>query len=713
VRYLFHLVLACVAAAVPLCAQQRKPLSAVDLLSWKTIEAVELSPDGEQVIYSLKERDWKQNRFAKSLWIVRTDGQSQPVRFTDSEKDDSPKWAPDGRRVAFVSSREGAPQIWIVDRAGGAPEKLTNVPGSVISFSWAPDGKRIGLIARSPKKGSYEEGAKNKDAEIVINKWDFVIYKLLSSSVFLELDQSNELWLADVTNKRGEPAVTDVHVTQFAWSPDSRRIGVVFQAQPGFTTQRSDAMIYSIDTKQSQVILRGTGGQSWDDSAAYTNPMWSPDGKGLALMYRNASERWQAQSQLGIYRLSESKFVPVPGSDRLVLYNPKFTWIDEGRMFMENTASASRGLFSLSLTTGGIEPVAEHHSGDSRFSFSKDAKTMAFVRESARRPPDVYLSRAPFSASRPLTSLNAALAGASLPKIERVHWKSSDDAEVEGWLSTPDDFGPDRTYPLIVMVHGGPGYAVSDDFDMYIEWPYPYRMAPARGYLVLMPNYRGTGSYSAAFSKPSDVAKEPVDDIVTGIQYLVGRGFVDKTRIGIAGHSHGSWLGPQVLVTHPELFRAASFAEGGVDLISAYGQMPGWLNLNIHDYYYHGAPFQSREHYVAISPIFHTAGLTTPTLLEFGEQSLAAQGMEFQTALWRCGVPNELIIYPKTGHNMSRPQQEAESMARNMDWFDYWMLGKEDADASKQEQYKRWKTMTQEMQTMRKEHPCVASPGTR
>jgi dipeptidyl aminopeptidase/acylaminoacyl peptidase len=134
--------------------------------------------------------------------------------------------------------------------------------------------------------------------------------------------------------------------------------------------------------------------------------------------------------------------------------------------------------------------------------------------------------------------------------------------------------------------------------------------------------------------------------------------------------------------------------------------MPGWLNLNVHDYYHGGSPVGGLKRYIEISPIFHFAGVTSPTLLEYGEQSLAVQGMEFQTALWRCGVTNELIIYPKTGHNMSRPAQEAESMERNLDWFDYWMLGKRDSSPEKQQQYKRWEQTEQEMAQMRQTRPC-------
>lgn len=700
-----------------LCAQSVSRSKAVELLSWKSIESVEISPDGRQVIFSTKEPEWQQNRFSKSTWVVPADGSSEPVPLTAADKDENPRfptnkddaarWSPDGSRIAFVSTRDGTPQVWTVDKPGGTPQKITSVPGGVIAFEWSPDSRQIAFMALSANKGSFES-KRSKDAGVVINKWDFVIYKLLNNSIFLETDRPTELWLTDVTTHASEQLKIEGSVSQFAWAPDARRIAVTRHAGTDWASrQRDDVLIYSLATKQSQVLARGSGGEDWDQTTGYSNPVWSPDGTSLAVSFRNMAKRWQARPQILIYRFTESRFLPLPGADRLVLYGPRLTWPERDRMMLENTSRGSRQLFWLSVSNGELTPVSEHKGSESRNSVSRDGKTIAFARASTTEPPEVYVARAPFTSSTRLTSLNTSFRDIALPKFERVHWKSNDGVEVEGWLAKPIGFQANGKYPLIVMVHGGPGVAVPDDFEMFAEWPYPYRLAALRGYLVMFPNYRGTGSYSAAFSNPSKVDLEPVNDIVTGVQSLIAQGFVDEQKIGITGHSHGSWLGPMVLTRYPKMFRAASFAEGGVNIISAYGQMPGWLNLNIHDYYYGGSPIGGLKRYLEMSPIFHVAGVTSPTLLEFGEQSLAVQGMEFQTALWRCGVPNELIVYPKTGHNMSRPVQEAESMELNLDWFDYWMLEKADSTPDKQEQYKRWARIGQEMLNMRRNRPCT------
>ena len=713
-RQRFYIVAVVLFLAASVAAQESADNEFARALTWKNIESLELSPDGQQLIYTTKEPEWNQNKFVKSIWVTSTTPGGTPVPLTAPDKSedsrfpaqngDSPRWSPDGTHIAFISTRDGTPQIWLIDRPSGTPTKLTSGEGAVLSFAWSPDGKKIAYVARSKQKGSFEAGRNSdKDAGIVIDKWNFVVYKLFNNSAFLQLDQRNELWVIDIATGKAALITPDVHVTGFAWSPDGDRIAAVFQASPGLTTQRTDVLVWSQASGTSQVILQGTGGESFDNATGYSNPIWSPKGDALAVLYRNNAKRWQTKSQLGIYRFDQKRYVPVPGADRIVLYVPRFMWLEPDKMLLENTAHGSRRLYEVSLTDSRLTPVGDHNGSESLHAFSHDGKTMVFVRESPTHQPEIYVSHAPFTSSTQLSQMNGS---PTLPNFERIHWKSRDGVEVEGWLAKPADFDSKKKYPLLVIVHGGPGFAVPDAYEMFVEWPYPYRIAARKGYLVLFPNYRGTGSYSDTFSAPKDVAKEPADDVVTGVEFLIQQGFVDKNKIGIAGHSHGAWLGPVVLTENPKLFQAASFAEGGFDLISAYGQMPGWLNMNIHDYYYGGSPFGNLQRYIAMSPIFHVAGLTTPTLLEFGEQSLAVQGLEAETALWRCGVPSELVLYPRTGHNMSRPKQEAEAMQRNLDWFDYWLLGRK--DSGKQDQYNRWAALPGKAQEQRTQHPCTA-----
>ena len=279
---------------------------------------------------------------------------------------------------------------------------------------------------------------------------------------------------------------------------------------------------------------------------------------------------------------------------------------------------------------------------------------------------------------------------------ERVQWTSTDGRQIEGWLFKPLNFEEGKAYPLLVMVHGGPTFVVANRFEPYASdrggwiWPYPFRLFAERGYAVFFPNYRGTGSYGKSFREFSDEFKEPSDDIVSGISFLVKKGIADPKLVGIMGQSHGALLGPSVMAHH-RIFKASSFAEGLGNFITSYAYVPGRHNLDIGEYYSGGDPYNNPQRYIDRSSIFHFKNLATATLLEFGEQSTALLGLEILSALWRQGVPHEMIIYPQTGHNLTSPVLQLESINRNLDWFDYWMLSKKDSAPAKQEQYARGK----------------------
>jgi len=703
------LSLACICA--PIAAGQNtdtvEASTPLNALSFTRIEALDLSPDGTKVAFVTSEPDLEHDTFRKILWTVSANSKGVPVRLTDSGNDESPKWSPNGRDLAFLSTRHGISQIWSISARGGLFHKVTNISGGVVSFQWAPNGQQIAFLCPAPK-APYELHQDDKGG-VVVNKWDFSIYKLLRSKPFLDLDRGNQLWIVDLKSKQLRPILTKGDVTDFAWSPDSQKIATTVQVLPGLNSRRTDVIIYSIPQDESRVVLNGSGGQYFDNTSSYSNPVWSPDGENILFLNLHLESRWQATPRIGLYRLSDSTFTLLPAGDHLSLYNPQLSWTHDNGIVLENTVNGSRHLFFLPSVEGEAVLLTSNRGSQSHHSFSRDGKCVAFIQESTEEPPEIHLSVLPFTTSKPLTTLGRRMAKGITP-IEQVQWQSTDGTMVQGWLVKPEGFRATDKYPLIVLLHGGPGLVVSNEFDMYQEWPYPYRGFARRGYVVLMPNYRGSGSYRPPYSAPRDISDEPVEDIVSGVEWVKAQGFIDSDRIGIAGHSHGAWLGPQVMTTHPLLFRAASFAEGSVDKFSNYGEMSGWLNINVQDYYYLGTPYENAERYWRISPLFHVAGLRTATLLESGDQSLAVQGFEFQTALWRCGVPSEFVIYPKTGHTMDRPLQEAASADRNLDWFDYWLLGRKQPDPHKREQYLRWERTDSTMRIMRGEHPCSPTP---
>ena len=695
-------------------AQQKRLLRVEDLFAVKTIVELQLSPSGNEVVYLLQETNLKDNRHVRTMWRMSTTGRMEPIRVTDSDKDFSPRWSPDGKSLAFLSTRSGLTQIWLLDISSNKSERITDSATSILSFKWAPDGQRIAYVAQDEGKGSFDDSIK-KDRGIVIEKESFVVYRLLRNQLFLDLEKISHLSILDLNSRQTERLRDVQHIEEFVWSSDGRSLALTSKPAVG-DKWSSNVVIYYPATKQSVVALRGNQTEDWDHMTNYSGPLWSPDSQRLAFLYKDRRDRWSSINRVGIYTVKTGQLTLITKESELELYLSKFFWGSGDEIYFENTIKGSRGLFALSIVDGKVRTVLSSVGCDDQFSFSADYQKLAFVHQTSQQPPEIYVSEFPFKGQKKLTSLNHHFNEIELSSTERVSWLAPDGARIEGTLFRPINYAPGKAYPLLVFVHGGPTIAIENRFEPYSigtdwVWPYPFRLFADRGYTVFLPDYRGTASYGKTFRQTRDILKDPYEDIVSGISFLVRSGMVEQDKIGILGQSYGAWLGPYVMA-HKRIFKAASFAEGSGNMIAAYAQTSGRLNLNVHEYYLNGSPYDNPQHYIKLSPIFNFKDLTTATLLEFGEQSLAVQGLEFQSALWRQGVPHELVIYPKTGHNISSPALMLESINRNLDWFDYWMLGKRNPDPSKHGQYTRWEEMKAKMDKMRSRKSSKQPVGT-
>lgn len=209
--------------------------------------------------------------------------------------------------------------------------------------------------------------------------------------------------------------------------------------------------------------------------------------------------------------------------------------------------------------------------------------------------------------------------------------------------------------PLLTVLHGGPGVPSVNSYHPYEGWLYPVQVFATRGYAVFLPNYRQTDSFGKSFQQINVPKREPVSDVLTGIDHLAGNGIADMSRMGILGHSHGAWLGPMAAAERP-IFETASFAEGLNNYLSVYGQWQGYKNRSLHEHSLGGTPYEFPERYLELSPAFQNRYTkTTPSLLEYGQQATAIQGLETAKALWRHGTPHMFIVYPNVAHNIREP----------------------------------------------------------
>lgn len=684
-------VLLTVAAAGPAPAQQAATVQEgaptpepADLLRFEDLQSAELGPDGERVLLASRRAKLEENRWERSTWLVELGGDPGARELALREGARDLTWGPEGERVAFLApAQSGPPQVWLQRPGADSARQVTRHEGGVRSFAFSPGGGAVAFTALGPKP-AFEARGDSVPQGIEVDPETFVLYRLFGNRIFSEAQRTRELWVRplDGDPARGDSArrVSGDHSVQgYAWSPGGERLAISAGPEAGVMNLRSDLLLYRLGDDAPRVLREGVAGdpRAFDGAISYEDPFWSPSGDRIGFRKTDHTDRWSAIGRLGVLdpATGEARYLTEPDSQEF--YAADFHWLAPDRLLMENTSDARRGLWQVSLEDGGVTPVRVTDRYADGYSFDADGDRAVWIEQSMRTPPELYAADAPFDDDRRVTGFHDAHRERWSPEVESVTWTSTDGTEVQGWLVHPREAALSGPSPLLVVVHGGPGAAVVNRFHPYSAWLYPVQVFSARGYTVFLPNYRGTGSFGKDFREPDSNAEEPVEDVLTGIEHLVATRAIDGERVGIMGQSHGAWLGPMVVAEEPR-FAAASFAEGAGDKLSLYGQMPGSLNRNIHEYYMGTTPYEDPEKYLRESPVFLESFTgTTPTLFEYGQESLAVQGLEYASALWRQGTPHELVIYPETGHNIREPALHLDSMVRNLRWFRRWLLGED------------------------------------
>jgi dipeptidyl aminopeptidase/acylaminoacyl peptidase len=695
-----------------------------DFFTLRDPSNVELAPDGSEVVYTQTEADLAQDRYVSTLWRVATDGRTPPTRLTEREGDFAPQWAPDSRSVAFLSARTGTVQLWQRRRQGGEIVQLTHVPAGVASFRWAPDGHHIAFVAADDSLTTLdlrETAGESRPVTpvhqgVVIDRTRNLWWDVARLGTRPFCGQAH-LWVLAVETSEATPILPEFGLSGscggdgnsgYTWSPTSDRIAIAGGggADFGLVSNTQDVVIYSVAERRVVSALRGERGRDWSHQSEYSAPVWLADGTAIIAKYKHWRDRWDSPARFGVYSaaLGTEQSSPWGMPADFEADGARIVWVGSRSVLIENTVRAVRHLYMVDPATGHVDRVMPGDDYESEFSVSGDGRTIAFIRQGPQVPPEIYVASLPQAGHgeavrlRPLTFINQHLGSLHLPKTEHITWASTDGATIEGWLMKPLDYRAGTRYPLLVFDHGGPTGALANSFLPYFDiWPYPFQLFATRGFAVFMPNPRMTGTFGQAYRTVKDIAVQPVQDVMTGVDALIRRGLVDSTRMGIIGHSYGGYLGPLVMTTRRD-FAAAAFAEGSPDLFVLYGINPTASAVNLNEYYWGlgKSPYEDPSRYVKASPAFHVMGLHTPVLLEYGEGWLISAGLSgymFAGALQRAGVPMEYVVYPNTGHNIYLPSLQLESMNRTLDWFVYWLQGERDPDPAKAAQYARWDTM--------------------
>lgn len=626
-------------------------------LSWKTVQAPRISPDGRFVAYLVQAANWDENTFETQIWISMT-ATGERYQLTHSKKSSaSPEWSPDSRRIAFTSDRDGKQQLYLISPTGGEATQLTSFDGGVGAFHWSPDGKHIAFTSPGPESKARKD-RQEKYGEFEIVGGDYVM---------------NHLWLITAPETPGEKVKPEpitqgdqFSVGSFSWSPDSKRIAFSAARDPDLSSSAtSDIYVVRLADKFVKKLVDAQGPDS--------NPVWSPDGRQIAFETANGQEY--------SYYLNRYIAVVSPDGGTPSVLSGNFdedprldAWGGDG-IYFEAAQRTYAHLFRLNPKTGAVERVsAPDHTLSSQATFTRDFSRAAFVCDAPNRYAEVCTSATREFEPRPVTNMGDQLKGFRLATREVVEWKSKDGAPIEGILIKPADFDPSKKYPLLVVIHGGP-----TGVDRPVISPdrsYPVEMFAAKGAVILKPNYRGSAGYGEKFRSLNvrNLGLGDYDDVISGVDALIAKGYIDKDRVGAMGWSEGGYISA-FITTYSDRFRAVSVGAGISDWMTYY------VNTDIHPFtrqYLKATPWEDPEIYRKTSPITYVNNARTPTLIQHGELDKRVpipNGYELYQALKDRHVPVKMVVYKGFGHGINKPKQQRAVMEQNYEWFSEWVWG--------------------------------------
>ncbi|MBC7895527.1 MAG: S9 family peptidase [Cytophagaceae bacterium] len=673
------------AAFIGTTAWAQRPMTIDDIMDLKNVGAVQVSPDGSRILYSISA--WEhpaakdtskgdRHEMRSHVWVVRRDG-SDNRQLTFGERGESaPQWSPDGKYISFVTARGTAtgdegprPQIWLMFADGGEAFQLTTARDGAAGYAWSPDAKSIVYLTTDSLSRDAEARARRRD----------------DPKVYEGDMRMSHAWVVDVASKKASKVTSGAFTVAGTptWSPDGTRLAYLARPTTLIRDERREGWIVTVATRATEKIAGSA------NTTLQGTPVWSPDGKTLA--FGAISEDWKPNAD-GMYPRSlrnttmflydvASKQVKSAAHPSLDNNVGGMRWSKDGtRILLSVQDHVYSNLFEYTVATGQYRRLTEGLLVRGP-SFSDDERTVAFAMDSPKSPADVYVTDATFANPRKVTTVNPQLAQLALGEHEVVTWKSPDGWAVEGVLLKPVGYTPGKRYPLKVDVHGGPTGAHTNGFKA--NWGSPGQFYAGQGWAVLYPNPRGSTGYGEKFMRGNikDWGGGDYKDIMAGVDELVKRGLADSTRLAVTGWSYGGYMTGWV-VSQTGRFKAAMMGAGLSNMESMYGttDIPGYIGT-----FYDGMPQldgtitnKSLEFYRSKSAVQYASKVTTPLLMLHGgndERVPIGQPMEYFRNLKDRGKTVDLVFYPREGHGLGEYYHQIDKIRRENEWLTKFTLG--------------------------------------
>jgi len=637
-------------------------LTITDYATMPSPSTPRFSPDGKRIAFVVSRADMDRSVYDTDLWIANADGTNVLPLTRRDANDADPQWSPDGKRIAFVSDRdEGRKAIWLIDPNGGEPWQLTHEQGDISNYAWSPDGQSIAFVMGDPPS---EEKKKKKERHEDVR-------------VIGEDERQWHLYIVDA----GEGQVRRMTRGKFSvdhpsWSPDGRRIVIDrMPANAAGDWYRTDLYTLATDVacdanscpNMTPIVVR-------EGTDAFGH--FSPDGKSIAFFSAGGVYDWLRETEL--YVVPSNGGTPQLVSKDYNRSANEIIWSTDSRsMYFSGPWNTTSQLFRAGADGSSLTRVSNVEGLVSDVDLDRQQRRVAFVMQTLTAPPEVYVSDLATFAPRQVSHLNDRLRDRTLASTRVISWKNPKDGlEIEGLLTLPLDYVAGKRYPLLTFVHGGPASRFDQGYLGYLGYLYAPQVLAAHGFVVLRPNPRGTGGYGDRFraANRNDWGGMDWIDINAGMDKLIADGVADAERMGLMGWSYGGFMASWA-AGHSDRLDAISIGAPVVDLLSFHG------TTDIQDFipsYFSGlgtplSPDLLREH----SPLWHLKPTRAAILIQHGdddERVPPSQGAMLYRVFQGLGANVSMVTYPRSHHVPREPKQRMDVMYRNLEFFKRYVL---------------------------------------
>ena len=613
-------------AAFSLLGHAQSAMTPAQALDYRRVSDLRLSPDGSKLLFVVNSYQWD---WQPHLWLMEL-ASGNARELTPTKKSERlPQWSPNGKMLAFLSNRDGKPQVYTAHADGNEATAVTARKFGVTSFHWSPDGASIAYLAKDDSAAVADSGPQVADREGDLPR----------------------LWVTELASAMTRRVgAMGYRIDEFQWQNPAQ---ILIVANDAPRMEAFNNAIYGVSVSDGAVKLVSRPPQP------FNGLLISPDGKQFAVRSTRTNGPDPRDLFVGTIGRDDLRDISAP-PDRSVA---EVKWRDQPAIWARVVDGFRNRLWRFSANSAPV-PINLPLSVDS-FDVSRDG-SLAYAGGDFDHLPEIYL-RAKNGSSRQLTHLQEGWDGIRLASTSIFWSKSFDGTPIESALMKPSAPHPGEKLPLVLLVHGGPSSNFSAGYGWEAAWA---QMLVAHGYAVLLVNPRGSNGYGEEFLKANraDWGGGDYRDLIAVLDEVLKQGDVDPNRLGIGGWSYGGEMS-EWAITQTDRFKAAVAGAGVYDQQAEFETEGGSAG----DEWYFGTPWEHPDVYARNSPATYIGKAHTPTLILDGEDDTSnpvGQSKGLYRALKHLGVETEMVLYPGEGHSPRNGSYNIDMFERILNWYD-------------------------------------------